>query len=132
MKIINVSASDLNGGIGSEIERIVRVEYSNNVMDRVFNCADVNGPESVMFMAGMEACRTMFLLDVTSPKVAAEATMLFYDAARKESREMEGRSVKDAMTAVINIVAEACEEKANGDKECDCPKCRAEREAEGQ
>jgi len=132
MNVITIKASGLNGGIGSEIERIVRVEYSNNVMDRVFDYADVNGPEGVMFMAGMEACRTMFLLDVTSPKVAAEATMLFYEAAWKESREMEGRGVKEAMSAVIDIVAEACEEKANGDKECDCPKCRAEREAEGQ
>ena len=131
MNVITIKASDLNGSIGSEIERLVRTEWSNGVVSRILDFDDVSGPEGVMFMAGVEAAMMMLLLDMNSPKVAAEASMLFYDAAWKESREMEGRSVEDALTAVIDAVAEAAKDKA-GDKECDCPECRAKREAEGR
>ena len=131
MNVITINASDLNGGIGSEIEKIVRADYSKKVTDRVLEHADVNGADGLMFMAGFEACRALLLNDVAPVELATECTMLFYEAAWEAARQMGGMSVEEAMRKVIDAVVEVAEAKVEAG-ECTCKTCRAKREAEGQ
>ena len=128
MKIIEASIEDL-GSIGRLVEREIRLKYANLVLDEIIESGKLEGESGLMFLAGIEASKPLFLIDPASPETAAKGALLFYDAVKKAAAQPIGDSITETMAAVMDDVLEAAEAIMD---ECDCPKCSENREAEGE
>lgn len=110
MKIIQAGIEAL-GGIGQEIERIIRIEYANRVTNRLIGSNEVDGRDGIMFLAGMEACKALLTLDVAPMDIATEATALFYRSAVEVADKPNGEGLVETLTDVIELVCEAVDVK---------------------
>lgn len=123
MKAFELDINEI-GEIAKLIERIAKVEYLTSVEKDMVEGFD--GRDSLLFLAGWRIGSSIASVDPTHPSIAAKTSRSVYELAA--GIEVEDGQFEDAYKEFVEKLEAWLEE--DSEKECDCPKCRAEREAE--
>lgn len=123
MKAYELEINEI-GEIAKIIERIAKAEYLKAVERDMVE--DFGGRDSLLFLAGWRIGSSIASVEPTHPSLAASVSRSVYELAA--GIEVEDRQFEDAYREFDEKLEAWLQE--DSEKECDCPKCRAKREAE--
>ena len=116
---------DINevGRIVSTVEKLMKAEYMGNIEKELAD--EIDGADAFVFLAGWHLGGIIMTADTRNIRGAVELSLFAYEVAKKILSENPDMELDEALVMLF----EALTEKMKGDiEECDCPKCRAERE----
>lgn len=125
MKAFELNFDEL-GQITKAIELMAKTEYIKAVEKEMFE--QLEGKDALMFMAGWHFGSTVACVEPTAPAIAASASVSVFEIASET--DAEGKDFNEAFNEFADKLAKWLEEEVY--EECDCPKCRAKREAKGE
>lgn len=125
MKAFELNFDEL-GEITKAIEMLAKSEYIKAIENEMIE--RLEGKDALMFMAGWHFGSTVACIKPTEPAIAASASVSACKLASET--DAEGKDFNEAFNEFADKLAKWLVERVY--EECDCPKCRAKREAKGE